>query len=185
MFLAGNDSVLVTYAVTDANGAFKIPCDRKNIIAKVSCVGYRTRSFVPESLDLGNITMINLPIKLKGVSVTADDVHMLSDRTVYMPSSRQKNSAMDAVDLLRAMAIPQINVGPGGELSDMAGESVKVFINSLPASEEEQKGLRTADVRRVEYIQYPTDARYGGARKVINFIVHQYEYGGYTKGSVD
>ena len=185
MFLAGKDSVMVTYAVTGAGGGFQIPCDRRNVIVKVSCVGYRTRSFVPESFDMGDVTMIGMPIKLKEVTVKADDAYMLTDRTVYMPSSRQKNSAMDAVDLLRAMAIPQINVGPGGELSDVTGEAVKVFINSLPASEEEQKGLRTADVRRVEFIQYPTDARYGGAHKVINFIVHQYEYGGYTKGSVD
>lgn len=185
MFLAGKDSVMVTYAVTGRGGGFRIPCDRKNIIAKVSCVGYRTRCFVPESYDIGNVTLIGLPIKLKEVTVKADNAYMLSDRTVYMPSSRQKNSALDAVDLLRTMAIPQICVGPGGELSDITGDPVKVFINSLPASEEEQRGLRTADVRRVEFIQYPTDARYGGAHKVINFIVHQYEYGGYTKGSVD
>ncbi len=181
MFLAGKDSVMVTYAVTDRRGGFHIPCDRKNIIAKVSCVGYHTRYVDPKSFDMGNITLIDLPIKLKGVTVKPDDAYMLSDRTVYLPSSRQKNAAQDAVDLLRAMAIPQIIITPTGDLSDLAGDDVKIFINSLPASEEEQKGLRTADVRRVEYLTYPTDARYGGARKVINFIVQEYLYGGYTK----
>lgn len=183
MFLAGKDSVMVTYAVTGSRGGFHIPCDRKNIIAKVSCVGYHTRYINPSSFDMGNITLIDLPIKLKEVTVKSDDAYMLSDRTVYVPSSRQKNAAQDAADLLRAMAIPQIRVSPEGGISDVTGSRVEIFINSLPASEEQKKGLRTADVRRVEYLQKPTDARFGGARSVINFIVQEYEYGGYTKVS--
>ncbi len=183
MFLAGKDSVMVTYAVTGSRGGFNIPCDHKKIIAKVSCVGYHTRYINPASFDMGNITLIDLPIKLKEVTVKADDAYMLSDRTVYVPSSRQKNAAQDAADLLRAMAIPQIRVDPYGGVSDVTGEGVKIFINSLPASEEQKKGLRMADVRRVEYLTNPADARYGGARSVINFIVQEYEYGGYTKVS--
>ena len=51
----------------------------------------------------------------------------------------------------------------------------------MPASQEDIEGLRTADVRRVEYLEFPTDPRFRGAQHVINIIIQEYEYGGYTK----
>lgn len=181
MVLAGRDSSVVTYAVTDDRGAFVIPCDRRDVVAKVSCVGYQTQTLPLTSFAVGTIRLIPLPIRLKGVTVEADDATILADCTVYRPSARQKNSAQDAAGLLRAMAIPQLKVDPSGSVKDNFGEPVAVFINSLPASAEEQTGLRLADVKRVEFLEYPTDPRFQGAKKVVNFIVQEYEYGGYTK----
>ncbi|MDE7470591.1 MAG: hypothetical protein K2M57_04005 [Paramuribaculum sp.] len=185
MLLWPKDSVLLTYGMTDDQGQFLISCDRRNVIAKISSLGYRTRYIDLTSFDAGKIVMTELPIRLGEVKVEADEAYMLTDRTVYVPSQRQKNAATDATDLLRAMAIPQITVGATGEVNDNMGHEVKLFINSLPASPEEQEGLRTADVKRVEYLEYPADARFGGAEKVINFIVQEYEYGGYTKLTAD
>lgn len=102
--------------------------------------------------------------------------------TTYTPSGKQKNSAQNVVDLLRQMAIPQIQINPIDEtVTDNVGGNVAIYINSLEASKEELEGLRTADVRRVEYLEFPTDPRFRGAERVINIIIQEYAYGGYTK----
>lgn len=184
MLLQHRDSTVVTYAVTDDRGGFAIPCDHRDIVAKVSCVGFKTRYIPLKSFNVGTVTLIALPISLKGVTVEADNASFRTDRTVYLPTSRQKKAASDAIELLRSMAIPQIRVSASGGVSDNFGEPVSIFINSMPASAEEQTGLLTADVRRVEFLEFPADPRFRGAKKVINFIVHEYEYGGYTKLTV-
>lgn len=105
--------------------------------------------------------------------------------TTFIPSSKQKNAAQNAVDLLSIMGIPQIRVNPmDNSVKDNAGGEVSIFINFMPASQEEMQGLRTSEVRKVEYLEFPTDPRFRGAPRVINIIVQEYEYGGYTKISV-
>ena len=42
LLLAPRDSTVVTYGITDATGRFSIPCDRQKVIAKLSCLGYKT-----------------------------------------------------------------------------------------------------------------------------------------------
>ena len=102
--------------------------------------------------------------------------------TTFIPSSRQKNASQNAVDLLRQIGIPQIKVNPmDNSVTDNAGGDVSIFINYMPASQEEMQGLRTAEVRKVEYLEFPTDPRFRGAPRVINIIVQEYDYGGYTK----
>ena len=104
----------------------------------------------------------------------------------YIPTARQKNSSQTGMDLLRQMAIPQLQTNPvENSVKSNAGEDVSLFINYLPASQEELDGMRTADVRKVEYLEFPTDPRFRGAKWVVNFIVQEYAYGGYTKVTAD
>ena len=84
------------------------------------------------------------------------------------------------------MAIPQIKINPiDNSVTDNAGEGVSLFFNYMLASKEDVEGLRTADVRRVEYLEFPSDPRFRGAQRAINFIIQEYEYGGYTKVTAD
>ena len=100
----------------------------------------------------------------------------------YIPTGKQKNASQNAVDLLRQMAMSQIQINPVSEaVTDNAGGEVAIFINFLEASKEEMEGLRTPDVKKVEYLEFPTDPRFRGAQRVINIIVQEYAYGGYTK----
>lgn len=102
--------------------------------------------------------------------------------TTFIPTVKQKNASQNAVDLLRQMAIPQIKISSVNEVvTDNAGGEVAIFINFLEASKEEMEGLRTPDVKKVEYLEFPTDPRFRGAQRVINIIVQEYAYGGYTK----
>ena len=80
------------------------------------------------------------------------------------------------------MGIPQLRVSTGGNIETSSGGKVVVFIDYIPASENDLKAMRMSDVRRVEYYEYPSDPRLQGNPFVVNFIMQRYEYGGYVKG---
>lgn len=103
----------------------------------------------------------------------------------FIPSEKQKNSAQNGVDLLRRMSIPQIRINLADDkITTNTGEGVSIYINFTKASDEELEGLRTLDVRKVEYLYSPSDQRFMGEHNVINIIVQPYVYGGYTKFSL-
>ena len=184
MLLTPRDSTVITYGVTDSKGRFSIPCDKKNVLAKFTCVGYKTTYINMPDFAMGTITMYLSPIQLSTVSVEADNMVLSTDKNVYIPTSTQKNASQDAADLLRRMAIPQLVINPGdNSVKDVFGNSVAIFINYHEAQPDELKGMKMTDVRKVEYIEFPADPRFKGEQRVVNFIVQEYEYGGYTKAS--
>ena len=186
ILLSPKDSTVLTYGITDAAGRFSIPCDRTGVIAKLSCVGYKTTYHNCTTFNLGNIVMEEVYVQLNRLVVEARNANAYSDKTVYRPSAQQKRAANTATDLLRFIAIPQIKINAiDNSVTDNVGTSVKIFINGMKASSEELKGLPTADVRTVEYLEFPTDPRFKGAERAINFIVQEYAYGGYTKVSAE
>ena len=100
----------------------------------------------------------------------------------YIPDKRVKNAATNAIDLLKRMAIPQLSTAVGSDaVTTAAGEEVSLFINYLPAAQQDIYGLRTTDVKSIEYMDFPDDPRFNGAQHVVNIIVQEYEFGGYTK----
>lgn len=180
-----NDSTVITYGVSDSEGRFSIPCDKRDVLAKISCLGYRNTYRKFDSFNVGTITLAENVIELSSVTVEGSSATAHSDKTVYLPTQRQKGAAQNATDLLRFMAIPQIKISAlNNTVTDNFGKEVALYINGMAASAEELEGLQTADVRRVEYLEFPSDPRYQGAPKVVNFIVQEYVYGGYTKATV-
>lgn len=101
-------------------------------------------------------------------------------KSVYIPTKQEKKASLDATDLLTRMAIPEIRVDRGN-VTDVLGEAVSIFIDGRKAQSQELRGMRMSDVQRVEYLINPSDPRFQGARTAINFIMKQYSYGGYTK----
>lgn len=185
MFLEPRDSTVVTYGVTDGAGRFHIPCDKKTVIAKVSCIGYSTTCHNCNSIDVGTIVVKELPIALHAVSVEAKNTKLDADKTIYIPTQRQKQFSKTGIDLLRHMAISSLVILPeSDDVTDVFGNTCELFINHMPASVEDLSGLKITDVRRVEVLDSPSDPRFRGARKAINFIVQEYEYGGYSKALV-
>lgn len=185
MLLSPSDSTVITYGVADDRGSFSIPCDRREVIAKLSCIGYKTTCRRSDGFNLGNIVMPINATQLQQVSVEGKMATAYSDRTVYLPSSRQKNAAQNAIDLLRQMAIPQININlVDNAVTTLSGQKVTLYINYIPALTEEIEGILTSDVKRVEYLDFPTDPRFQGNEHVVNFIMQKYEYGGYTKATI-
>lgn len=181
MLLAPKDSTVITYGITDEAGRFSIPCDKHGVIGKLSCIGYKTMKRRFDSLSMGIIKMEEQAIALGTVTVEADNAQLYSDKSVYMPTVTQKIASQSGTDLLNHMAIPQLGFISGNAIVTNSGKPVNVFIDYLPASENDLMAMRVSDVKRVEYIEYPSDPRLQGHPYVVNFIMQQYEYGGYAK----
>ncbi len=182
MLLEPVDSTVVTYGTTDNRGRFMIPCDRRDVIAKFTCVGYKPVYHACPAFSLGTVVLDDLPVQLDVINVEPDNAVMYSDRTVYIPTVRQKNASQTGVDLLDHMSLPQLRTTGRGQVETVGGKQVALFIDYLPATDSDLKSMRMADVRRVEYYDYPSDPRLRGNPHVVNFIMAQYEYGGYVKG---
>ena len=118
---------------------------------------------------------------LKEVIVEADAYRIVEDGVSYTPDKNVRKFAMDAVDLLSRMAIPQLIITPNNSVQTSAGQPVKIYIDYMEATPEDLSGMRPSDVKRVEVLEYPTDARFHQAEHVVNFIMQKYEWGGYTK----
>lgn len=181
MLLAPKDSTVITYGITDETGHFSIPCDKQGVIGKLSCLGYKTTSKRFDAFSLGTIFMEEHAVSLAAVTVEAENAHLYSDKSVYIPTATQKNASQSGSGLLNHMAIPQLGLISGNSITTNGGKPVAVFIDYLPASENDLMAMRANDVKRVEYLEYPSDPRLHGNPYVINFIMQQYEYGGYAK----
>lgn len=181
MLLAPKDSTVITYGITDEAGRFSIPCDKQGVIGKLSCLGYKTTTKKFNAFSIGTILMEEQAVSLGTVTVEAENAHLYSDKSVYMPTATQKNASQSGSELLNHMAIPQLGVISENSITTNSGKPVAVFIDYLPASENDLLSMRISDVKRVEYLEYPSDPRLQGNPYVINFIMQQYEYGGYAK----
>lgn len=124
----------------------------------------------------------SVPVRnLEEVVVEGENQTASAKGLSFSPTKTQKETSQNGYDLLYRLAIPGLAVDPiNGSVGAISGKPVSVFINSLPASQQDIVGMRLTDVIRVEYLEYPQDARFGGAQSVINYIVREYEYGGYT-----
>ncbi len=181
MLLAPQDSTVITYGITDEAGHFSIPCDRQGVIGKLSCLGYKTTTMKFNAFSIGNILMEEQAVALGTVTVEAENANLYSDKSVYMPTARQKNASQSGSELLNHMAIPQLGIISDNSITTNGGKPVAIFIDYLPASENDLMAMRVSDVKRVEFLEYPSDPRLQGNPYVVNFIMQQYEYGGYAK----
>ena len=185
LIMEPKDSVVLTYGMTNDKGYFNIPCDKSEVIIKITCLGYKPYYKKCDNFSLGTIIMEELPIVLKTVKVEGDNAFLYSNRSVYIPTSRQKNSSQTGLELLQRMAIPQLRSSGSGGIETNSGQKVNIYIDYLPATSSDLTGMRMQDVRKVEFYEYPSDPRFHGNPYVVNFIMAQYEYGGYIKGYGD
>lgn len=181
MLLAPSDSSVITYGIADAYGRFSIPCDRRGVITKLSCIGYKTTYRRSDVFNLGYIVMPINATPLQQVNVEGELATVYSDKTVFIPTSRQKNASQTGADLIDHIGIPQLKVSLSGGITTNAGGPVTVFIDYLPANADDLNAKRIDDVRRVEYYEYSSDPRLQGNPYVVNFVMARYEYGGYAK----
>ena len=110
--------------------------------------------------------------ELNEVVVEAANQRINAEVSTYIPMARQKNAAQNAVALLSQMSIPQIDVDPVSQAVKTAhGQNVSIFIDYVPATSEDLKGMKTQDVKKVEYYQHPSDVRFQGAKYAVNFVM--------------
>ena len=121
--------------------------------------------------------------QLEEFVVQGESQRTSSTVSTYIPTSKQKTAAQTGIELVNRMGIPQLRMSMGdtGGLKTASGQDVDIFIDFQPATQEDLSGMRTGDVKKVEYYDYPTDPRFMGKAHVVNFIMQKYEYGGYLK----
>lgn len=100
--------------------------------------------------------------ELEEVVVKGRNQRLGAEVSTYIPTSKQRNASQTAADLLNRMAIPQIKISANDDITDLAGKSVDVFIDFLPATKEDLQGMRMQDVKKVEYYDFPSDPRFQG-----------------------
>ncbi|MDE5929574.1 MAG: hypothetical protein K2H03_03740, partial [Muribaculaceae bacterium] len=87
----------------------------------------------PETAD-------SIPVQeLDEITVEARNQNLGAEVSTYIPTTKQRNASQTASDLLRHMAIPQIMISADGAICDLSGKNVDVFIDHLPASQDDMK----------------------------------------------
>lgn len=120
--------------------------------------------------------------ELQEVVVVGANQTARAGELTFRPTDREKKVSANGYDLLRHMAMPQISVDPSSDkVTTLAGGGVSMFINGQPASDIDVQNLRTKNVTRVDYLEYPSDPQFRGAPYVVNFIVQMPDWGGYTR----
>lgn len=143
-----------------------------SIICAVSTVTVLAQS-APDSIRTRNLDEVVVEAQLQRTN---------AQKSTYIPTTKQKNASQSGADLIDQMGIPQLKVTLGNSIETNSGKSVAVFIDFIPASENDLKAMRMSDVKKVEYYEYPSDPRLQGNPYVVNYIMAKYEYGGYVKG---
>ena len=170
------------YVAFDTTFLFKDLPDREVLVMWPEGLDMHSAPARPDMEVLNIKAKIEQETQLKEVVVQGMSRYMTDDGQVYIPSKQERKAAFDATSLLSMLAIPTLSVsGLGGGVTTSSGEAVSIFINYLPASSEEVSGLRPMEIEKVEVLDYPKDPRFNGAQHVINYIITEYVYGGFTR----
>lgn len=102
---------------------------QNRIITSIFCatltIAAMAQTETPDSIKTQNLDEIVVEAQMQRTSPTS---------TTFIPTVKQKNASQNAVDLLRQMAMPQIQINPVSEaITDNAGGEVAIFINFLEA----------------------------------------------------
>lgn len=177
------DSSFLCGGVSNANGDFVIPCQQKQVLMKVSFVGYKTICKLVPIARIGNVRMQANSYLLKGVTVEAARVVEKVDRQIIFPTKEQVKTASNGYDLLDNLSLPTIIVNRAErKILSLKGGDVQIRINDVKASMQDVLALQPDEVTKVEFINVP-GLKYGDSNldAVINYQVRR-RYAGYVAG---
>lgn len=140
-----------------------------------------TTAFLLVAVFMAHGEEVNDSIKttsLDEVVVTAENISRQGDHIVIVPTKNQKDHSPTGYALLYNLMIPGLTIGGSGSVSTM-GMNTGLYINGQPADVQDIVFLRPNEVEKVELYDFPT-GKYSKDMMALNFIVKQYEYGGYV-----
>lgn len=172
------DSSIIAKGVSNENGFFVIPCNAAKVMARISYVGYQTVEMVCSHQDMGAIRLLPSRLTLQEVTVKSrQKIHKI-DNDVFIPSALQKKVSMDGYDLLRNMAIPQLDIDAITNETTVKGKAVTFIVdNHIVTNPNDIKQLSPNDILKVEYNAMPT-GEYAQYDCIVKFTTKQKDRGG-------
>lgn len=177
MMLAPKDSTVITYGITDESGRFSIPCDRHNVIAKLSCLGYKVTYHKCNTSNVRTIIMHEQAVELGTVKIEASGQIVDHDKISIIVGKNLQKHSHDGYSLLNAAIISGLDVNPFDRTVRSEGQGVLLCINGMEASKGEIRTLNPKDVTRIDFFT-GYDPSHPDSRFTLNFIVKIRDYGG-------
>lgn len=169
------DSTFVNGGVSTEAGDFVIPCAEKDLLIKLSYVGYKTIIRRIEGLRVGTVTMRPDAYNLKGVTVRGHHKMDYVDHSTYTFTDEQVRNARQSQDLIATL--PGLRVDAmTGKLASLFDKSLKILINGVEATDNDLKSIEPDKIKNVEYYTIPP-ARYAGAGTLINIHTRRLDNG--------
>ena len=172
------DSTIVTGGVSNESGQFVIPYERDSVVARISCIGYKTLQRLCTTPSQGVITLEAAEYIIDGVAVKArrtivrtDDGHITYD----IPALLQLMPADNAYDALAN--IPGIVASDDG--ISFAGRGVTLIINGKASTLGNQqlierlKAMPASMVAKAEVLM-AAPAKYHVRGMAINIVTKDY-----------
>ena len=97
-----------------------------------------------------------------------------------IPTTSEKKLSNSPATLIKSMHLPFVKEKDGA-IVNAAGDGVSIFINGKRADEIDLMTFWPKEVKRVQYLENPSDPNYEGARNAVNFIMPEYVVGGVSK----
>lgn len=169
---------------TDAMGKFgieNVPEDSITLTVQHEAYERKEVTFYAFTCPL-KIVLLEKARKLNEAQVSAKSAVIEKEKVTFFPTKRQKNVSNGGYNLLFHMPIAMLRVDPlSKSVTTNLGDGVAMFVNGVKATQTDIQNIRSKDVKAVEYLEQPGDPCFDNARYAVNFVVEQYDHGGYTK----
>lgn len=181
--LLDKDSVFITGTVSSPDGKVELRATaNRDYRLSFSAIGYESKTMYLRGINvptnLGNIILEESTVALDEVTVTANQIVRQIDRQIVFPNALQSKSATNALEVLRNMSLPQLEVDVHQRSVKLVGNgSVELRINGVPASINEVYALQPQEIVRVEFYDSPGARLQSDAS--VDFIVKRRTSGGY------
>ncbi len=141
--------------------------------------------FILHVFDYEIIADDSIPaVELKEVEVLGESGWIDADGTMnFIPNRKEKRLSNSPGSLIKLMNLPILRAS-GDDIVHISGESVDIYINGVKGDGIDLSTFWPMEVKSVQYIENPSDSRFAGSTRVVNFITHQYSAGGVSSTDV-
>ena len=152
--LSADDSTLVAGGVSNESGLFVIPCEQKQLLARISFVGYKTTYKRCNSTQMGTKRLTPDNHMLKGVVVKGTPQYQTTMGGMEIAVEGTLLARMGtALDVLGQL--PRVSVS-GGSVNVFGKGSPLIYINNKRIlNSQELQQLKSEDIKSVEVITNP------------------------------
>ncbi len=167
--LAPHDSTLMTGGVSNEGGLFVIPCEAKPVIARISCIGFKTVYRLCEHPETGTIRMQPDSYTINGVVVEGERPKVqLQGNTLIM---NVEGTVMERLGTAEDVLSRVPTISKKGDAFEILGKGQPiVYVNNRKLTDlNELRNIQSDLIRSVEVVQNP-GARYDASVNAVIVI---------------